>query len=96
MERFGRLGLTIDSVYKIETDENILYSTVQFTSVTQSSLTLCDPMDYSTPGLPDHDQIPELTQTHVCSVSDGIQPSKTQLSPSTPAFNIPQHQCIFQ
>ena len=38
---------------------------LQFSSVTQSCLTLCDPMDCSTPGPPVHHQIPEFTQTHV-------------------------------
>ena len=40
-------------------------SSVQFSSVAQSCLTLCDPMICSTPGLPVHYQLPELTQTHV-------------------------------
>ena len=40
-------------------------SSVQFSSVTQSSLTLCNPMNCSTPGLPVHHQLPEFTQTHV-------------------------------
>ena len=40
-------------------------SSVQFSSVAQSSLTLCDPMNCSTPGLPVHHQLPEFTQTHV-------------------------------
>ena len=48
---------------------------VQFTSVTQSCPTLCDPMNRSTPGLPVHHQLPEFTQTHVHWVSDAIQPS---------------------
>ena len=39
--------------------------TVQFSSVAQSFLTLCDPMNRSTPGLPVHHQLPEFTQTHV-------------------------------
>ena len=50
-----------------------LYS-VQFSSVAQSCLTLCDPMDYSMPGLPVHHQLPEFTQIHVHWVSDTIQP----------------------
>ena len=41
------------------------FSSVQFSSVAQSCLNLCDPMDYSMPDLPVHDQLPELTQTHV-------------------------------
>ena len=48
---------------------------VQFSSVTQLCLTLCNPMDCSTPGFPLHHQLPELAQTHVHQVSDAIQPS---------------------
>ena len=48
---------------------------VQFNSVTQLCLTLCNPMNQSTPGLPVHHQFPELTQTYVHRVSDAIQPS---------------------
>ena len=47
----------------------------QFSSVPQSRLTLCDLMDYSTPGFPVHHQLPELAQTHVHRISDAIQPS---------------------
>ena len=47
---------------------------VQFSSVTQSYLTLCNPMDYSTPGFLVHHQLPELTQIHVHRLSDAIQP----------------------
>ena len=47
---------------------------VQFSSVTQSCLTLCDPMDCNTSGLPVHHQLPEFTQTHVHWVGDAIQP----------------------
>ena len=54
---------------------------VQFSSVTQSCLTLCNPMDYSTPGFPFHHQLPELAQTHVHQVSDAIQPSHPLSSP---------------
>ena len=43
---------------------------VQFSSVTQSCLTLCDPMDHSTPGFPVHHQFPELTQTHIHRIRD--------------------------
>ena len=50
-------------------------SSVQFSSVAQSCLTLCDPMNHSTPGLPVHHHLPEFTQTHVRRVSDAIQPS---------------------
>ena len=69
---------------------------VQFSSVAQSCPTLCDPMNHSTPGLPVHHQLPEFTQTHVHRVSDTIQPSHPLLLPSLPAFNISQHQRLFQ
>ena len=48
---------------------------VQFSSVTQSCLTLCDPMNHSMLGLPVHHQLPESTQSHVDRLSDVIQPS---------------------
>ena len=60
---------------------------VQFSSVAQSCLTLCDPVNDSTPGLPVHHQHPELTQTHVHWVGDAIQPSHPLLFPSPPAPN---------
>ena len=62
---------------------------ILFISVTQSYLTLCDPMNHSTPGLPPHHQLPEFTQTHVHWVSDAIQPSHPLPSPSSPAFKLP-------
>ena len=71
-------------------------NSVQFSSVTQSCPTLCDPMDCSTPGFPVHHQLSELTQTHVHSVSDAIQLSHPLSSPSPPAFNLSQHQGLFQ
>ena len=69
---------------------------VQFSSVAQLCLTLCNPMDCSMPGFPVHHQLPEPTQTHVHWVSDTIQPSHPLLSPSPPAFNLSQHQGLFQ
>ena len=68
---------------------------VQFSSVSQSCLTLCDPMNLSTPGLPVHHQLQEFTQTHVHRVSDAIQPSHPLSSPFPPAFNLSQHQDLF-
>ena len=65
-------------------------------SVAQSCLTLCNPMDCSTPGLPVHHQLLEFTQTHVHWVGDAIQPSHLLSSPSTPAFSLSQHQGLFQ
>ena len=65
-------------------------------SVAQSCLTLYDPMDCSTPGLPVHHQLPEFTQTHDHRVSEAIQPSHPLSSPSPPAPNPSQHQGLFQ
>ena len=69
---------------------------VQFSSVTLSCPTLCDPMNRSTPGLPVHHQLLEFTQTQVHRVSDAIQPSPPLSSPSPPAPNPSQHQSLFQ
>ena len=70
---------------------------VQFSSVAQSCLTLCYPMDCSTPGLPVHHLLHgfEFTQTHVHWVSDAIQPSHPLSSPS-PVFNLSQNQGLCQ
>ena len=68
------------------------FSSVQFSrSVMSNSLH----MDCSTPGFPDHHQLPELAQTHVHWVGDAIQPSHPLSSPSPPAFNLSQHQGLF-
>ena len=69
--------------------------TIQFSSVTQSCPTLCDPMNHSTPGLPAHLQLPEFTQIYVHWVSGAIQPSHPRSSPS-PALNLSQHQGLFK
>ena len=65
-------------------------------SVTQLCPTLCDPMDCSMPGFPVHHQLPETTQTHDHRVGDAIQLFHPLLSPSPPAFNLSQHQGLFQ
>ena len=70
--------------------------TGQTRSVTQSCLTLCDPMNRSMLGLPVHHRLPEFTQTHVRRVGDAIQPSHPLSSPSPPAPNPSQHQSLFQ
>ena len=72
------------------------YDKPQFSSVAQSCVTLCDPMDCSTPGLPVPHQLPELAQTLVHQVSDAIQPSHPLLSPSPPTFNLSQHRGLFK
>ena len=76
-----------------DTNDNTI--SVQFSSVAQSCLTLCDPMNHSTPGLPVHHKLPEAAQTHVHCVDDAIEPSHS-LSPSSLALSLPQHQVLFQ
>ena len=66
-----------------------LYQSVQFSSVTPSCPTLCDPMNCSTPGLPVHHQLLESTETHVHWVADAIQPSHPLSSPFTPSSIFP-------
>ena len=69
---------------------------VQFSSVAQSCLTPCDPMDYSTPGFPVHHQLPEFTHIHVCWVGDAIQPFQPLSSPSPPTFDLSQHPGLYK
>ena len=69
-----------------------LYIKFLFSSVTQSCMTLCDPMDRRTPGVPVQHQLLEHTQTHVHRVSDEIQTSHPLSAPSPPAFSLSQHQ----
>ena len=90
-----QLGLSTDCG-DLKLCPQILWFFIQFSSVAQSCPTLCDPMNRSTPGLPVHHQIPELTQTHGHRVSDAIQPSHPLLSPSPPVPNPSQHQGLFQ
>ena len=68
---------------------------VQFSSVTHSYPTLCDPTDCSTLGFPVHHQLLELAQTHVHWVGDAIQPSHPLSSPSPPALSLSQNQGLF-
>ena len=70
-------------------------SSVQFSSVTQLCLTLCDSVNRSTPGFPVHYQLLESTQTHVHRFGDAIQLSHPLLSPP-PTFNLSQHQGLFK
>ena len=72
----------------------VMTNQVQFSSVTQSCPTLCDPMNLSTAGLPVHHQLPEFTQTHIHRVNDAIQPSHPLSSPSPPA-PIPPSNRVF-
>ena len=96
-----KLSLICYLVYTLEKhtlfwNHKIGFGSVQFSSVTQSCPTLCDPMNNSIPGLPVHHQLPEFTQTHVHWVGDAIQPSHPLSSPSPPAPNPSQHQGLFQ
>ena len=81
-----------DSPLRIRTNKQM---GPQFSSVAQSCLTLCDPMDCSTPGSPVFHCLPEFTQAHVHWVGDAIQPSHPLSSPSSPAPNPSQHQGLF-
>ena len=75
---------------------NLMWFSVQFSSVIQSCPTLYDPIDCRMPGFPVHHQLLELAQTHVHRVGDAIQPSHPLMSPSPPTFNLSQHQGLFQ
>ena len=70
----------------------LTFLSIQFSAVTLSCPTLCDPMDCSMPDFPAHHQLPELPQTHSHWVSDAIQPSHPLSFPSPPALNLSQHQ----
>ena len=69
---------------------------VSVSPVAQSFPTICDLMDCSKPGFPVRHQLLELTQTHVHQVGDAIQPFHPLSSPYPPAFNLTQHQGLFQ
>ena len=72
----------MEQIYNNRNQQMVLGQLDQFSSVAQSCLTLCNPMDCSTLGFPVHHQLLELTQTHVHQVSDAIQPSHPLSSPS--------------
>ena len=67
-----------------------------YCSVAKLCLTLCNPMDCNTPGVPILHYLPEFVQTHVHCIGDTIQPSHSLSSPSPPAFSLSQHQGLFQ
>ena len=71
-----------DFLYLHQFSNSFVY--FQFSSVSQSCLTLRDPMNHSMPGLTVHHHLPEFTQTHVHLVGDAIQPSHPLSSPSPP------------
>ena len=72
------------------------FSSIQFSSAGQSCPTLCNTVDCKMPDFPVHYQLPELAQTHVHRVGDAILSSHPLSSPSPPAFNLSQHQGLFQ
>ena len=80
----------------IQEEGDICISSVQFSSVAQSCLTLCDPMNHNMQGLPVHHKLPEFTQTDAQRVGDAIQPSHRLSSPSPPDPNPSQHQDLFK
>ena len=93
---FWELEASLSRVKFAAQDLALNYLVVQFSSVAQSCLTLCNPMNHSTSVLPVHHQLPESTQTHVHWVGDAIQ-AYHPLSPLfPPAPNPPQHQGLFQ
>ena len=81
-----QLGVPVTETIKI----------IQFSSVAQSCMTLCDLMDCSMPVVTVRYQLLELAQAHVHRVGDTIQPSHPLLSLSPTAFNLSQHQGLFQ
>ena len=82
-------------IYNHPTVQHCIEELQSVNSVAQLGPTLCNPMDCRTPGFPVQHQLLELTQTHVHRVGDAILPSHL-LSPSPPAFNLSQHQGLFQ
>ena len=73
-----------------------VYPSVQFSSVAQSCLTLCDPMNRSTPGFPVRHQLLEFTQTHVHWVGDTIPTISSSVALFSSCLNLSQHQSLFQ
>ena len=99
LRNFKRSSSSFELVRKAKTSQGggiWLCLEVQFSPVAQSCLTICDPMIFSTPGLPVNHQLPESTQTHVHWVGNAIQPSYPLSSPSPPALNLSQLQGLFQ
>ena len=73
-----------------------IVDSTDFSSVAQSCPTLCNPMDCSTPGLPVPHHLPKFAQVHVHCIGDAAQPSHPLMPSSPSAFNISQHQRLFQ
>ena len=90
------LPLSPPTIYLIVQFQDMCVAVSQSVQFSQLCPTLCGPMDCSTPVFPVHHQLLELAQTHVHQVGEAIQPSHPLSSPSPPAFNLPQHQGLFQ
>ena len=73
-----------------------LITSLPISSVQSISMTLCDPMDHSIPGLPVHHRLAEFTQTYIHWVGDTIQPSHPLSSHSPLTFNLFQPQGLFK
>ena len=93
MECKQKSSVNLNGIVIKRKEHTILF---QFSSASQSCPTLCDPMNYSTPGFPVHHQLSEPAQTHVHHVGDAIQLSHLLSSLSPPAFNLSQHEGFFQ
>ena len=89
-------GHLVSSLGFIFPNVHVCIYVYQFSSVTQSCPTLCNPMDCSTPDFSVYHQLLGFAQIHVHLVGDGIQPSYSLPSPSLPAFNLSQQQGLFQ
>ena len=89
--------ITIGSIYVLDNTlmTNFVSITLLLLFSRLVSLTLCEPLDYSTPGFPVLHQLPEFAQTHVHKVHDAIQPNHPLSSPFPPAFNLSQNQRLF-
>ena len=83
------LNLFLGSIYYFDVS-------ISISSVAQSCLTLCDPVNCSLPSLPVHHQLLEPIQTHIHWVGDAIRPSHPLSSPSSPTLNLSHHQGLFQ
>ena len=90
-EHLGLISFRMDWL-----DLLVVHSSVQFSSVAQSCLTLCNPIDCSMPGLPVHHQLLEFTQTHVHSVRDANPTISSSVTPFSSYLHVSQHQGLFK